>query len=130
MANNRRMLTIGTNAARTRVFAAADLAAYRALFLGAAAEDADVIPPPLLGGLISDLLGTELPGPGTNWLKQQASFPAAARPGEPITAVVTVVRLRPEKQLVNLQTICTAAGGRVVWTGEALVMVRDLVVNE
>ncbi len=56
-----------------------------------------IIPGGLLGGLFSCLLGTKLPGRGTNWLKQKLYFPAPAYPGEEITATVEIVRLRPEK---------------------------------
>jgi 3-hydroxybutyryl-CoA dehydratase len=87
-------------------------------------------PVPLLAGMISDLLGTRLPGRGTNWLKQQLSYPAVAAVGEGVTAVVTITRLRPEKDLVNLRTTCTNQVGTVVCEGEALVYVRDLETSE
>ena len=76
--------------------------------------------------MFSDLLGTKLPGRGTNWLKQSLRFPAPAFPGEPITATVEIIRLRPDKDLVNLRTVCANAAG-VVCEGEALVLVKDLV---
>lgn len=85
-----------------------------------------VIPGGLLGGLFSCLLGTRLPGRGTNWLKQSFNFLAPAYPGEEITAAVEVTRLRPEKELVNLRTTCTKATGEVVCTGQALVLASDL----
>ena len=83
------------------------------------------VPGGLLGGLFSFLLGTRLPGRGTNWLKQRLAFPAPCYAGQEVTARVEIVRLRPEKDLVNLRTVCTAAG-RVVCEGEALVLVKDL----
>ena len=86
-----------------------------------------MIPGGLLGGLFSTLLGTELPGQGTNWLKQQLVFLRPAYPGEQITAKVEIVRLRPEKELVNLVTQCTNPAGQVVCAGEALVLVSDLI---
>lgn len=130
-------LSQGQRAQITRVFTVADVVAYRALSsdiglaFGPAAvgNDNDVtrhVPGPLLAGLFSDLLGTRLPGRGTNWLKQQLSYPAVALIGEPITATVEIVRLRPDKQLVNLRTTCTDATGRVVCEGEALVLVKDV----
>jgi acyl dehydratase len=85
-----------------------------------------IIPGGLLGGLFSCLLGTKLPGRGTNWLKQRLHFPAPAYPGEEITAAVEIVRLRPEKDLVNLRTVCVNPAGTVVCDGEALVYVKDL----
>ena len=85
-----------------------------------------VVPPPLLGGLISCLLGVELPGPGTNWLKQRYLFHHPVTPGEPVTGRVEITRLRPDKALVNLRTECATPRGMAV-TGEALVLVADLV---
>ncbi len=83
------------------------------------------MPGGLLGGLFSFLLGTRLPGRGTNWLKQRLVFPAPCHAGQEITARVEIVRLRPEKDLVNLRGTCTA-GGQVVCEGESLVLVKDL----
>ncbi len=124
-------LAIGQEARASRTFTAADVAAYRALSgdaglaFGAADDDATV-PGPLLSGMFSDLLGTQLPGPGTNWLKQSLRFPAVAKVGEVVTAVVQITRLRPEKALVNLRTTCVTLAGTVVCEGEALVLVKDL----
>jgi len=88
--------------------------------------DASPLPAPLLGGLISCLLGTRLPGPGTNYLKQRFRFPAPAYPAQEITAEVEIIRLRPDKELVNLRTTCTDPAGQTVCDGEALVLVRDI----
>lgn len=124
-------LAIGRKAALTRVFTDADLVAYRRLSgddklsFGNSGRRA-VVPGPLLGGLFSCLLGTRLPGRGSGWLKQQLHFPHPAYIGEPITAVVEIIRLRPEKELVNLRTTCTNPTGTVVCEGEALVLVRNL----
>jgi len=85
-----------------------------------------VIPGGLLGGLFSSLLGTRLPGRGTNYLKQRLMFPALACPDQELVASVQIVRLRPEKQLVNLITVCTDAADNVMCYGEALVLVSDV----
>jgi acyl dehydratase len=85
-----------------------------------------ILPGGLLGGMISDLLGTQLPGWGTNWLKQRFSFRKPAYPNAAITATVEIIRLRPEKDLVNLRTTCVDPTGDLVLDGEALVWVSDL----
>ncbi len=85
-----------------------------------------VLPSALLGALFSCLLGTRLPGWGTNYLKQRFCFLGPAYPGEEIIAVVEVIRLRPEKELVNLRTTCTGPIGETLCDGEALVLVRDV----
>src|ERR1700748_2016015 len=44
----------------------------------------------LTAGLISAVLGTKLPGPGTIYLAQDLQFCAPVSPGDTITATVTV----------------------------------------
>lgn len=85
-----------------------------------------LIPGPLLSSMFSELLGTRLPGPGTNWLKQRLHFPAAAYVDDLITAQVEITRLRPEKDLVNLLGTCKDSGGNLVCQAQTLVLVKDL----
>jgi acyl dehydratase len=118
-------LALGQTATATRAFTQADVAEYAALS-GDANAGWNGVPGPLLGGLFSYLLGTKLPGRGTNYLKQRLAFPGEASVGETITAIVEIVGLRPEKELVNLKATCVSAAGQVVCEGEALVLVRDL----
>lgn len=85
-----------------------------------------LLPGGLLGGTISTLLGTKLPGRGTNWLKQSFAFLQPVHPEQALTAQVEVIRLRPEKDLVNLRTTLLDAQGTPLLDGEALVWVSDL----
>lgn len=117
-------LEIGQAATTKRTFTPNDLAEYAAL--AGIAQSSNIIPGPLLGGMFSYLLGTTLPGRGTNYLKQHLEFPHPAFIGDELTATVEIVRLRPEKDLVNLKTTCTNARGEIVCQGEALVLVKDL----
>lgn len=131
-------LKAGLRAEIQRTFTAQDLAEYASLTgdtnplftdAGYARQrglDGPVIPGGLLGGMISCLLGTQLPGLGTNYLKQRLLFPNPAYTDQEIMAKVTVVRIRPEKELVNLSTVCVDPAGRVLCHGEALVLVRDV----
>jgi 3-hydroxybutyryl-CoA dehydratase len=124
-------LQIGQQASVPRVFSADDVAQYRALSgdkgLHFGLKGKTAVPGPLLAGMFSDLLGTELPGRGTNWLKQQLRYPAVAQVDDKITATVEIIRLRPDKELVNCRTTCTNEAGVIVCEGEALVLVKNLV---
>lgn len=118
-------LAVGNRASIIRSYTADDIRAFLGL-AGSKAAPADRVPEPLIGALFSYLLGVELPGFGTNYLKQEMTFEAAAAPGRPLTATVEITRLRPEKHLADLATICTDADGTVICHGRALVLVKDV----
>lgn len=115
---------IGQSATSSRTFTVADLAEYASLV--GIEQEPRTVPGPLLGGMFSYLLGTQLPGRGTNYLKQHLEFPQPALVGDELTATVEIVKLRPEKNLVNLKTTCTNTRGEIVCEGEALVFVKDV----
>ncbi len=118
-------IAIAQHAELRRTFASSEVAAYRALVDDRRSPE-DVVPSALIGGMFSQLLGTRLPGRGTNWMKQRLSFRAPARVGAELIASVEVVRLRPDKDLVNLRTTCVDDQGTVICEGEALVMAREM----
>ena len=76
----------------------------------------------LPAGFISAVLGTQLPGPGTIYLKQDLAFKAPVHMGDTVTAMVEVVDINTEKRRVTLKTTCTKQDGTVVIDGQALVM--------
>ncbi len=76
----------------------------------------------LTASLISAVLGTRLPGPGTIYLSQDLKFRRPVRIGDTITATVEVTELIPEKNLARLKTTCTNQRGELVLEGTALVM--------
>jgi hypothetical protein len=94
--------------------------------LGGAPPPPGEAPEALIGALFSYLLGVKLPGAGTNYLKQITDYHAPARLGVPLTATVRVERLRPEKCLVDLETVCVDDGGALIARGRALVYVKDV----
>ena len=75
----------------------------------------------LSAGYISAVLGTQLPGPGTVYLKQELKFLAPVHIGDTITARVEVHEKAKEKNRLILKTTCTNQDGELVLDGEALV---------
>ena len=72
--------------------------------------------------LISALLANKLPGGGTVYLGQSLRFLAPAFPGDTLTAQVTVTKIRDDKPIVTLETICTNERGERLIEGEAVVL--------
>lgn len=74
----------------------------------------------LSAGLISTVLGTQLPGPGAVYIRQELNFTAPVYIGDTITARAEVQELISEKNRVRLSTICTNQHGKTVIEGSAL----------
>jgi phosphate butyryltransferase len=70
-------------------------------------------------GLISAVLGTKLPGPGTIYLGQDLRFRLPVSIGDTITATLIVSEKKPAKGDVTLDCICTNQRGEAVITGTA-----------
>ena len=115
----------GDSASITRRYGPADIDAFQALS-GAPPQTSATVPEPLVAALFSYLLGVELPGSGTNYLKQELVFAAPVPLDEPVTATVLITRLRPDKHLCDLATTLTGADGRLLATGRALVLIKDV----
>ena len=81
------------------------------------------------GALISALLGTELPGPGTIYLNQSLSFRRPVGLGDKVTVRVTVREKKPEKRRLIMDCECLNQAGEVVITGEAEVIAPDVKVR-
>jgi 3-hydroxybutyryl-CoA dehydratase len=75
----------------------------------------------LLAGLISAVIGTTLPGPGTIYISQELHFRAPVRIGDTITARVEVVQVISEKNRIRLKTFCVKQDETTVLDGEAIV---------
>ncbi|MDE3011715.1 MAG: bifunctional enoyl-CoA hydratase/phosphate acetyltransferase [Pseudomonadota bacterium] len=73
-------------------------------------------------GLISAVLGTQLPGPGTIYLDQELRFRRPVAPGDVITATVTVREKREPGRVVVLDTVCTNQRHEAVLQGAATVL--------
>ncbi|HEY3066679.1 MAG TPA: MaoC family dehydratase [Methylomirabilota bacterium] len=73
-------------------------------------------------GLISAVIGTELPGPGSIYLSQSLKFIKPVKAGDTITARVEISEVLRERNRVRLLTVCTNQRGEEVLSGEAWVM--------
>jgi len=76
----------------------------------------------LSAGLISAVIGTQLPGPGTVYVGQNLKFLAPVHIGDTVTASVTVKELDTGRNRAVLETVCTNQNGTRLISGEALVM--------
>ncbi len=75
----------------------------------------------LTAGLISAVIGEQLPGHGTIYMKQSLTFMAPVRPGDVVYAEVKVIDINHAKRRVTLDCHC-AVGDTVVLRGEAVVL--------
>ena len=75
----------------------------------------------LTAGLISAVIGEQLPGHGSVYLKQNLTFIAPVRPGDRVDASVCVREIDYAKRRVTLDCACRV-GDTVVLKGDALVL--------
>ena len=73
-------------------------------------------------GLISAVLGTELPGPGAIYLGQSLRFSRPVGLGDTVTASVVVVEKKPDRKILVLDCLCINQLGDKVISGQAEVM--------
>ena len=71
------------------------------------------------GGLISAVLGTKFPGPGTIYLGQEMRFLHPVSIGDTITALLTLREKKPADHDIVLDCLCTNQNGEAVITGTA-----------
>ena len=75
----------------------------------------------LTAGLVSAVIGEQLPGHGTVYLGQSLKFLAPVRPGDRVTAEVEVMEIDYSKRRVKMETRCLVKGKKVL-VGEATVL--------
>ena len=76
----------------------------------------------LSAGLISTVLGTQLPGPGCIYLEQQIKFKSPVFIGDTLVATVTVEDINQRRGRVSLKTQCFV-NTKLVVDGTASMMV-------
>ena len=77
----------------------------------------------LSGAFISAVLGYEFKERKIVYLSQTMKFTAPVFIGDTITVSAAVVRIRQEKGIVILETLCTNQSGEITLKGEAAVMI-------
>ena len=75
----------------------------------------------LVAGLISAVLGTQLPGPNSIYLGQDLNFVAPVKIGDTLKVIVTVTEKRDDKRIIKLRTYATNQRGEMVIDGTAVV---------
>ena len=75
----------------------------------------------LVAGLISTVVGMQLPGPNSIYLGQDLKFVAPVKIGDTVTVVVTVTEKRDDKRIIKLRTTVSNQRGEVVIDGSAVV---------
>jgi 3-hydroxybutyryl-CoA dehydratase len=71
-------------------------------------------------GLLSNVMGNQIPGPGSVYISQFCSFKRPVRIGDTITARVEVTDVNVEKNRLTLRTYCVNQKGEIVLDGEAI----------
>jgi len=75
----------------------------------------------LTAGLVSAVIGEQLPGHGTIYMGQNLKFLAPVRPGDTVRAEVEVIDIDYAKRRVKLDCRCLVDGKKVL-IGEATVL--------
>ena len=74
----------------------------------------------LVTGLISKVLGCDLPGYGAIYVSQQVDFLRPVKLGDEITATVEAIEKDEAKGRVKFKTTCANQLGKIVIKGEAI----------
>jgi 3-hydroxybutyryl-CoA dehydratase len=75
----------------------------------------------LVAGLISAVLGTQLPGPDCIYLGQDLRFTAPVKIGDTVRVTVEVTQKRDDKRIITLRTTVANQRGETVIEGTAVV---------
>ena len=128
------MVELGATASRTKTFTDADVRAFAQAsgdtnpvhlddaYAAGTRFERRIVHGMLTAGLISAVIGTDLPGEGTIYMHQSLTFKAPVYLGDSVTATVEVTHIREGRNIVTLATRCTNQDGMLVLDGEAIVL--------
>ena len=74
----------------------------------------------LMAGLISAVLGMQLPGANAIYLSQELKFTAPVKIGDTVTVTATVTEKRDDKRIITLRTTVSNQKGELVVDGKAV----------
>lgn len=77
----------------------------------------------LSGAFISAVMGEELTQSKIVYLSQSMKFVAPVYIGDTVTTTSTISKIREDKNIVTLETVCTNQHGEIVVKGEGVVMI-------
>lgn len=126
-------LSVGQTAAFSKTFTEADIMAFAAAsgdhnpvhidetYAAATPFGQRIAHGMLVAGLISAVLGTEMPGPGTIYMGQTLKFKAPVFIGDTITVKAEVLSIRAGRPIATISTNCYNQEDKLVIEGEAVV---------
>jgi 3-hydroxybutyryl-CoA dehydratase len=79
----------------------------------------------LSAGFLSAVIGMDLPGPGTIWVRQELKFKQPVKLGDSITWRVEVRELFAEKKRATLSTVAKNQRGEVAIEGEGTILLLE-----
>lgn len=79
----------------------------------------------LVSGLISKVLGTQLPGEGSIYLEQNLSFRKPVFVGDTVTARIRIKEIQPEKKIILLETNVYNQEEKCVLLGTAKILYEE-----
>jgi 3-oxoacyl-[acyl-carrier protein] reductase len=80
----------------------------------------------LAGSLVSTLIGTQLPGPGALWVRQEFRFLGPVRVGDDLTVSAVVIAKHDRERTIDIDIEVLVSGRGPVLRGKGTVMVLDL----
>lgn len=75
----------------------------------------------LLGGLLSRVAGTKIPGPGTIVISQDIRYKEPCFIGDTVTAEIKILHMRADKPVIKIASRVTNQNGEVLIDGGAIV---------
>jgi len=123
---------VGQRAERSRTVVQEDIELFTAIsgdcnplhydeqFAKATRFGAIVVQGGITSAILNAVVAEDLPGPGTVFLHVDWDFKAPVRPGDRITGVVEVTKVRDDKPITELRTSVVRGDNTVVLEGTAL----------